>query len=115
MIMRFFIVVIVAAMLVNCSSVAKFRTDDNPDLNLQQTSAKDIKVYSTSDIGREYVIIGQVVASADAGSNSEKSVVHLKKVAAKLGADAIIDLRLEISQGYWQNAIRAEGTAVKFK
>jgi uncharacterized protein YbjQ (UPF0145 family) len=111
---RMIFVALVTMTLVNCSSVAKLRTDDNPDLVLEETSAKDIKVYSTSKIGREFTIIGQVVASADAGSNSEKAVNHLRKVAARLGADAIVDLKLEIDQGYWQNAIKATGTAVKF-
>jgi len=114
MIVRLFFIAVCLALLSSCSTVAAFKTADSGDASFDATNAKDIKVYSVSDIGQEYQVIGQVVASADAGSNSEKAVNHLKKIAAKLGADAVVDLRLEISQGYWQNAIKATGTAVKF-
>ena len=115
MIVRLFLIATCMAIMISCSSVANIRTADNEDMTFEKTNANDVKVYSVSDIGKEYIVIGQVVASADAGSNSEKTVSYLKKEAAKLGADAVVDLRLEIDQGYWQNAIKAYGTAVKFK
>ena len=84
-------------------------------MSLQPTTAKAVKVFSTAKIGQEYSIIGEVVADADAGEQSAVSVDKLKIEAAKLGADAIINLRLEIDTGYLQNAIKATGTAVKIK
>jgi uncharacterized protein YbjQ (UPF0145 family) len=38
----------------------------------------------------------------------------LKEQASVLGADAIVDLRLSITMGYWTNGIKATGTAVKY-
>ena len=101
-------------LIVGCSSVANIQTDDSP-MTLDKTIAKNIKVYSTAKIGQEYVVLGEVVADVDAGENSTVAVAKMKTEASKLGADAVINLRLEIDSGYWQNAIKASGTAVKFK
>ena len=106
-----FAVLIVAG----CSSVAHINTDDYPDTSFEPVPESDVKVYSTSKIDADYVVIGEVVADADAGENAETAVGHLKKQAAQLGADAIINLRLEIDSGYWQSAIKAYGTAVKLQ
>jgi hypothetical protein len=114
MLSRLIYVFLFSLLLFSCSSVANLRTADNPELSISRTNPADVKVYSTADIGKDFMIIGQVVASADAGTNSEKAVNHLKEEAAKLGADAIINLRLEIDSGYWQNAIKATGVAVKY-
>ena len=109
------IFILISTMLImSCSTVANLKTEDNTGLAVEKSSASEVKVFSTSDIGREYSVLGEVIVSADAGTNSEKSVSLLKKEAAKLGADAIIDLRLEIDAGYWQNSIKASGTAVKY-
>jgi uncharacterized protein YbjQ (UPF0145 family) len=101
-------------LLTGCSSVANIQTDDSP-VTSGKTVAKNIKVFSTAKAGQEYIILGEVVADADAGENSSPAVDKLKVEASKLGADAIINLRLEVDTGYWQNAIKATGTAVKFK
>ena len=114
MLRKLFFSLIFSLFLFSCSSVANLRTADNPDLTISRTNSADVKVYSTAMIGKDFKIIGQVVASADAGTDSEKAVNHLKEEAAKLGADAIINLRLEIDSGYWQNAIKATGVAVKY-
>jgi uncharacterized protein YbjQ (UPF0145 family) len=114
MLFRKIFVMIMSLMVFSCSSVAMLKTEDNAGLTVNKTNVSDVKVYSTSDIGKEYKVLGEVVASADAGTNSEKAVSLLKKQASSLGADAIINLRLEIDAGYWQNAIKATGTAVKY-
>lgn len=98
----------------SCYSVAHLPTNDSTE-RFEKTEYSEIKVYSVSDIDKEYIIIGQVVANADAGTDGNVPVNYLKKEAAKLGADAIINLRLEVDYGYWMNAIKATGTAVKFK
>jgi hypothetical protein len=101
-------------MFVSCSNVANMRTSDNTSV-YTETNANQIEVYSTSKIGKQYEIIGEVMANADAGENSEKPVKLLKTQASLLGADAIINLRLSFSYGYWSTGIIAVGTAVKFK
>ncbi|MFA6456037.1 MAG: heavy metal-binding domain-containing protein [Bacteroidota bacterium] len=108
------VVSICAVLLIGCSSVANVQTDDSP-VTVQQSVAKNVKVYSTAKTGQEYIVLGEVVADADAGENAAPAVDKLKVEASKLGADAIINLRLEVDTGYWQNAIKATGTAVKFK
>ncbi|AWG21201.1 hypothetical protein FFWV33_06460 [Flavobacterium faecale] len=98
--------------LASCSSVGRLETSDSPTGQYPETNPADIVVYATQP-DTKYTVIGQVVASADAGSDAKVPVALLKKQAAKLGADAIVDLTLEIGMGYWTNAIKATGTAVK--
>jgi uncharacterized protein YceK len=98
-----------------CSSVASYKTDDNPTDSTSRIETSKIEVYSTDLTNRKYKILGEVVASADAGEDASDSVKLLKKEAAKFGADAIINLRLSIDQGYWQNAIKSTGTAIVFE
>ncbi|NTV47166.1 MAG: YbjQ family protein [Chlorobiales bacterium] len=112
---KLFLALLVLISCAGCSSVANLKTDDLGSQVFNLTSAESIKVYSTSDAGREYKVIGQVVADADAGKEAKKAVNLLKEEAAKLGADAIVNLRLEIDAGYWNSAIKATGTAVKFQ
>lgn len=102
-------------LLAGCSTTARLRTEESRALQAQPTQAEKIPVYAQSKIDREYSILGQVIASADAGEDAERPVEQLKDEAAELGADAIVDMRLEIEIGYWQNGIKATGTAVKFK
>ncbi|MBN2411756.1 heavy metal-binding domain-containing protein [candidate division KSB1 bacterium] len=101
--------------MAGCSSVAYIQTDDVTSEFTQKPDPDNIKVYSDGREELDYDVIGQVIADADAGSNAETAVTLLKKQAAQLGADAIINLRLEIDSGYWQSAIKATGTAIKFK
>lgn len=104
---------IAGVLLTSCSTVAHLQTDD-----LNQTFAATdpgkVEIYSTDKVDKQYAIIGEVVASADAGADASIPVKYLKKEAAKLGADAIINLKLEIEYGYWNNGIKASGLAVKF-
>ncbi len=105
---------IMCLFFISCSNVAHMRTSDNLAV-FKHSDSRDIEVYSTSNIGKQYIIIGEVMASADAGENSETPVRFLKKEASKLGADAIINLRLSFCYGYWLTGITATGTAVKFQ
>lgn len=99
--------------LSSCMSVAYLPTDD---ANIPQAvqASKGVKVYATDDIGRDYVVVGDVIALVDAGRNSKKTVDFLRGQAQLLGADAIINLRLEVGVGYWLSGIQSSGTAVRF-
>ena len=100
--------------LSGCTSVSYLPTDD-ADPSVHRTDPENIQVFSTNDAGRNYSVIGEVIASADAGENADMTVSLLKKQAAQLGADAIVNLRLSFTMGYWSNGMTAEGTAVSFK
>jgi len=114
MLKKTFGVLLLSCLFFGCSSVAHLKTDDEPNVTFQPNIASNIKVYSTTKSAKNYQIIGQVIANADAGSDSEKAVDLLKEEAAKLGANAIFNLRLEIDSGEWNNAIKATGLAVKY-
>lgn len=111
--MKIQFLLIVGVLFTSCSTVAHLQTDDLKQ-NYSATNPDQIEVYSTDKVDKDYSVIGEVIASADAGTDASISVKYLKKEAAKLGADAIIELRLEIGYGYWTNAIKATGTAIKF-
>ena len=105
--------IIPSLFLVGCSSVASLRTSDNTE-QFAATSADQITVYAIKPKTiTNYITLGEVIASADAGTDAEVAVNLLKVEASKLGADAVINLRLEIDMGYWSNAIKATGTAIK--
>lgn len=100
--------------LSSCTTSSHLITE-NYNGEISKTNYQNIKVYSTDKIEPDYEIIGEVIASTDAGTNSKVTVTSLKKEAAKIGADGIINLRLEIDYGYWSTAIKANGTAIKYK
>lgn len=106
--------IIPSLFLVSCSSVGHLHTEDVATNNLTKTDSEKILIYSTKpNQNVKFDVLGQVIACADAGKNAKISVALLKKEAALLGADAIIDLRLEIGMGNWSNSIKATGTAIK--
>lgn len=109
-----FILLTLILLTVSCSTVSKIQTDDVKISVLPPTNPDLVEVYSTIVAKKSYIIIGQLVASADAGEDSEIAVKLLKEQASIVGADAIIDMRLAISMGYWTNSIKATGTAVKY-
>ena len=99
--------------LQSCSFSSHLLSGKNETL-FPPTTAEAIQVFSTDNIEKNYIVVGEVLSSADAGSNSALPVKLLKKEAAKMGADAIINLRLEIEYGGWSSAIKATGTAIKY-
>lgn len=111
---KMFLFAIICLTFVSCSHITTLRTADNMTAYTESDPDK-VEVFSTSKIGKQYIVIGEVLASADAGENSEKTVELLKDAASKLGADAVIDFRLSFCQGGWMLAITATGTAVKYK
>jgi hypothetical protein len=99
--------------LSGCSTSGYLRTADS-SRSPAKTSPAEIKIYSLSEIGKPYETIGAVVASADGGDDATDAVNELRKQAGQLGADAIVGLRLEVSYGYWNSAVRATGLAVRY-
>ena len=109
-----FILALACIAFLSCSHVAHVRTSDTTTV-FQESNSDNVEVYSVANIGKQYLVVGEVMAAVDAGENSEKPVEKLKVEAAKLGADAIINFRLSFCEGYWSIGILATGTAVKFK
>jgi uncharacterized protein YbjQ (UPF0145 family) len=105
--------IIIAIMFLGCSTVMSVKTD-NSDKEYAPTEESSIKVYSTSDAGRSYVVLGEIVAMADVGENSASIVNKLKKSASRFGADAIVNLRLNFGMGFWATGLKGTATAVKF-
>ncbi|QGY42200.1 hypothetical protein GM418_00575 [Maribellus comscasis] len=106
------VILIIGVMLASCSAT-HILTNDNTQRYLPNET-KNIEVFSTSKIDREYVIIGDVVSRVEDFNGANASVKYLKKEAAKIGADGIINLRLSIERGYIGNGVEAKGTAVKY-
>ena len=77
-------------------------------------NAKNVEVYATEQVNSPYIIVGDVHTRINAVGDGSASVKYLKKEAAEMGADGIINLRLEVGSGILANAVTASGTAVKF-
>jgi protein involved in sex pheromone biosynthesis len=107
------LLLILGLLVTGCSSVAHLQTDDVVK-QIAESNPSTVEVFSVNKINKDYLVLGKVIVSADAGGDASTSVNQLKNEAAKLGADAIIDLRLAIGYGYFSNAITASGTAVKY-
>lgn len=111
-----FALIFVLFSVFGCSTVSKITTDDAKLSTLNPTNAELIKVFSKKDAtGRSFKVIGQVVACADAGEDSQVTIDLLKNEAALLGADAIFDLNISFTIGYWTTGIKATGTAIKYE
>jgi uncharacterized protein YbjQ (UPF0145 family) len=106
--------ILLALALTGCSTASHIRTADSPKAVTTIGDPDAIQVYSVHSFGKTYQTLGLVVSDADAGSDAKTAVADLKEEAAKLGANAIVDLSLEINQGFWENAIRATGIAVRY-
>ena len=111
---KWFVLSVLIVFFTSCSTVSKIQTDDTKISEIVPTISDQVEVYSTKVTPKSYKIIGQVLACADAGKNSKIAVDLLKEQASLLGADAIVDLRLSITMGYWSNGIKATGTAIKY-
>lgn len=116
--------IVLFVFLTGCTTTIR---TDNTAQKYETTESKKIEVYSNDKIGREYEILGEVSNSSWAGDpqfkikpisdkNADATVNQLKKAAAKLGADAIINLRLGYQDAYENfTTITSNGTAIKFK
>ena len=74
------------------------------------TQAEYIEIY-TGEPGQEYVVMGSI--AADVISNSDAALNHLKKRAAQIGADAVINVQVTSNLGCGGTGV--SGVAVKLK
>lgn len=77
-------------------------------------SPKKVAVYATVKAPRAYKVIAELVAMCDAGQDAEVPIRILREEAARIGADAIINLRLNFGMGFWITGLKATATAVKY-
>lgn len=77
-------------LFIGCAARTHTLTGKDPSLRYSPTSKEQIKIYLSSDIGQEYTEIGYV--AVEIGNDPEVVKDLLKEEAAKLGADAIINL-----------------------
>jgi hypothetical protein len=105
---------LMAVILLSACSTVKSIKVDYTDKEYPPTKKGDILVFATADAGREYVILAEIVAMADANEDSEPVVRLLRREAAEYGADAIVNLRFEFGYGQWANGLKGYATAVKF-
>ncbi|KAA3617815.1 MAG: hypothetical protein D8M58_00290 [Calditrichaeota bacterium] len=108
--MKKLLLIISVALLTSC--VFKTHYIQDGAQAYEKTDYNSIKIYSGQDIGLEYTVIGSV--AADAPGNGDKVLKELKKEAALVGADAIINLRLTKFTSFGGRT-GASGVAVKIK
>lgn len=78
---------------------------------LAETDFETIKIYS-GDIEQDYIVIGSV--TSDTPGKADKAIQHLKKNASKLGANAIIKVKLTKINSF-SNRTGLSGVAVRLK
>ena len=103
---------ILGMILTSCS--ATHMLTDNSSQRYSPVNPENIAVYSKTDINTSYTIIGEVIIIMEAFSDDPFYINPLKREASKMGADAIINLKLELGEGMLSNTITASGTAIKF-
>ncbi len=108
------IIILITGMLFGSCCVDHLHSSNTSGYD-SPVKARKVEVYSTEQTDKPYSIIGDAEASVVVMGKGSSSVKHLKKEAAALGADGIINLRLEIGSGVLANAVTASGTAVKFE
>jgi len=108
--MKKLLLVLSFALLTSCVIKTHYIQDDAQAF--EKSSPSDIKVYTGADIGSDYDVIGSV--AVDAPGTGEAAVKELKEEAAKLGADAVINLQLTKLASFVQRT-GASGVAVKSK
>ncbi len=99
--------ILIVSSIIGCAGYGTYLKTEN---KFQPTNVKDIRVYSVTHPVVEYITIGYIsvsMSSQDAGNDLRDK---LKKRAAKLGADAIINFKLSFAGG-----AGAEGIAIKYK
>ena len=73
-----------------------------------------VRVLAASDPGRPYEIVGLVVSQQDT-SDPRELVLEVRRLAAAMGADAVVDLRLTLGFGVWNIGHHVTGTAVRYR
>jgi hypothetical protein len=97
-----------------CSNVHVLKTQDHKR-TYNPTNPKDIDIIGSIKAKKAYRSIGLISVSHDSDSNIEVVSEMLKEEAAKLGADAVVDVRYQTIMGYWSGGVNASGVAVKYR
>lgn len=97
------------------STTARLRTDDAGSLVLPPVNPATVIVSPFRDIGRPYDMVGVVIAASSTGEQPARTLGLLREEAAALGADAVVDARMELVQGWWKRAMKVSGVAVKLR
>lgn len=110
-----FIFLLLIVLSVGCtpSTSANIRLDNNSAV-YSETDATKIAIFADAKVNKAYLVIGEVVFGRDS-NDSAKVIDGLCKQASLLGADAIINVRLECEYGKYHGGVKASGTAIKFK
>jgi uncharacterized protein YbjQ (UPF0145 family) len=106
--------VIILSLSYSCRTGAHILLDNSTE-TFAATEYQSIEVFCEETTLKTKIIIGEVVVNIDAGSNTKLAIKYLKKEAAAIGAHAITNLRLEYDYGGRTYAIKASGTAVRYK
>jgi hypothetical protein len=116
--------IVISTLMLSCYPKSYFKTDDTVQ-KYEETDSRKIEIYVTDKVDRAYVILGEVSCFSPALGriySKKSSVIRadgvinlLKNNASKLGADAIINVRLSYTEGFhdWTK-ITSTGTAIKF-
>jgi hypothetical protein len=73
-----------------------------------------VRVLASSDPGRPYEVVGLVVSQQDT-SDPRELMMEVRRLAAAMGADAVVDLRLTLGFGIWNIGHHVTGTAVRYR
>jgi hypothetical protein len=103
---------VLGIILTSCSTMHMLT--DNSLQRYSPVNPENIAVYSPTEVDRSYNVIGEAIVIVEALSDDPVYIDHLKKEASQMGADAIINLKLELGGGMLSNTVTASGTAVKF-
>ena len=73
-----------------------------------------VRVLAASEPGRPYEVVGLVVSQQDT-SDPREQLMEIRRLAAAMGADAVVDLRLALGFGVWSIGHHLTGTAVRYR
>ena len=73
-----------------------------------------VRVLAASDPGRPYDVVGLVVSQQDT-SDPQELMAELRRLAAGMGADAVVECRLTLGFGVWNIGHHVTGTAVRYR
>lgn len=116
--------IVISTLILSCYPKIFLKTDDTVQ-KYEETDSKKIDIYVTDKVDRSYVILGEVscfipaigrIYSKNSSLQRSDGVINIMKInASKLGADAIINVRLSYVEGFhdW-NKITSTGTAIKY-
>lgn len=102
-----------AALASGCAASFGVRTEEGRGLTqMKHVEPAKVLVSCQKELEPGSKVLGPVVAAGD-GSSGEEALKKLREAAADLGANAVIDLRLEFAQGFWAPAVKASGIAIR--